>query len=290
VSAGRGLTLGRIGYLNVLPVYHPLQAGLVDHDFTIVSGPPAELNRRMAAGELDVSAVSSIEYARRPQRYLLVPDLAIGSRGPVQSVALLSRLPLTRLAGGTVLVSSETHTSAALLRILLADHLGIQVRFETGNLRDRLAAGDAPEAVLAIGDDALALQADGQGAWAVRWDLGQAWREITGLPFIFGVWVMRRDLASHAAGRAVDALLAAKERGKADLERIVALAAESGPLSRPAMARYFHGLVYDLGPEERQGLEAFYRALRDAGEIHAAPALEFACASGLPTPWAKVRA
>ena len=118
-SAAKPIVLGKIGYLNVLPIYEPLEAGRVPHRFVIRSGPPSTLNELMRRGELDLSACSSIEYARNPADYLLVPDLAIGSRGPVQSVQLLSRVPLARLDGERVLISSHTHTSAALLMLLV---------------------------------------------------------------------------------------------------------------------------------------------------------------------------
>jgi chorismate dehydratase len=127
------LRLGRIGYLNVLPIYHALETGEVEGHYQVASGPPAELNRLMAAGALDVSAASSIEYARRPEEYLLVPDLAIGSCGPVRSVLLLSRGPVGGLGGETILVSSQTHTSAALLKVLLADNLRLETSFRTGD-------------------------------------------------------------------------------------------------------------------------------------------------------------
>ena len=84
------LRMGRINFLNVLPIYHPLEAGIIPHDFELVSGPPALLNNMMAAGELHVSSCSCIEYARHPGQYYLVRDLSIGSNGPVMSVLLLS--------------------------------------------------------------------------------------------------------------------------------------------------------------------------------------------------------
>ena len=83
------LRMGRIGYLNVLPIYHPLEAGIIPHDFEIISGPPAVLNNMMARGELHISSNSCFEYAMRPERYHLVEDLSIGSHGNVMSVLLL---------------------------------------------------------------------------------------------------------------------------------------------------------------------------------------------------------
>lgn len=70
MSTPHVLRMGRISYLNVLPVYHPLEAGILPHDFELVSGPPALLNDMMSRGELHVSSCSCFEYARRPRALL----------------------------------------------------------------------------------------------------------------------------------------------------------------------------------------------------------------------------
>lgn len=266
--------LGRIGYLNVLPIYNPLESGAVAHDFVIESGPPARLNQIMEAGGLDLSACSSIEYARRPERYLLVPDLAIGSCGPVQSVLLLSRVPLDRAR--TILVSAQTHTSAALMRVMLAERFGLRPSFESGDIQSRLAAGEPPQAFLAIGDEALRLRRHPEYPYSL--DLGSEWNAWTGLPFIFGVWIVSREAAARLGPRldeAVRTLLAAKAHGAARLGDYARLGASQGILDEPTLRSYFRGLVYDLGPEEQEGLRAFYAKLAQAGAIPAAPRLEF---------------
>jgi chorismate dehydratase len=273
---GDGVRLGRIGYLNVLPIYHPLESGQVPHGCTFVSGPPSYLNTLMADGKLDISSNSSIEYGRRPGNYLLVPDLAIGSRGPVQSVLLLSRRPLERLDGRTILVSAQTHTSAVLLRLLLQDYVRVAARFATGDASAALAAGERPEAILAIGDEALTLRRHPD--YPVVLDLGEAWREWTGLPFIFGVWVVRRAAYKEkpeAVLAACAALLRGKALGREQMERIVAMTAARTPLSVAELKSYYAGLSYDLGAEERQGLTLFYDRLVGAGLLAEAPRLEF---------------
>ncbi|HMM37822.1 MAG TPA: menaquinone biosynthesis protein [Desulfovibrio sp.] len=271
-----GVRLGRIGYLNVLPLFLPLETGRVRHDLTLVAGPPSYLNTLMADGRLDISGVSSIEYGRRPERYLLVPDLSIGSRGPVQSVLLLSRLPLERLDGRTILVSSQTHTSAALLRLLLKEHLRVATGFATGDASRSLAEGERPEAILAIGDEALRLRRHPDYPHTL--DLGEAWRQWTGLPFIFGLWAVRREALAErpeALWAACGVLAQAKAAGLAMLETTIARAAADTPLSVEELRSYFAGLSYDLGPEEQQGLNLFYRKLVGAGIIASAPELAF---------------
>lgn len=101
----------------------------------------------MVRGELDLSVVSSIEYARYPERYLILPDLSISCRGPVRSVLLLSQRPIAELSGRTILITSQSHTSVALLKIL---HQAArpESRFSAGQLYGsadfgRTAHGDA---------------------------------------------------------------------------------------------------------------------------------------------------
>ena len=267
--------MGRIEYLNVLPIYHALETGRVPHGYELVYGPPAVLNDLMSRGELAAASTSCIEYARRPERYWLIPDLAIGSHGAVMSVLLLSRVPVAELEGKTVLVSAETHTSAALLRMLLKEHARVSVNFATGNATERMATGNPPEAVLAIGDEALRLRK--RPAYPHIWDLGAAWLEWTNLPFTFGVWVVSKDAAKRGA-LAEDpaaALHAGRDWGAANMDAILDIAEGNYPLSRSELIEYFGGLSYKLGDIEQRGLRLFYDRLAAAGEIAAPPALDF---------------
>lgn len=273
----RPLRLGRIGYLNVLPIYYPLENGLIQGDFEVISGPPAHLNGLLSRGELDISAGSSIEYARRPEQYRLLPDIAIGSRGPVQSVLLLSRVPLKDLNGETILVSSQTHTSAALLRILCARRFGIRPDFESGDATRLLKQGQRPKAILAIGDEALILRH--HRAYPVKVDMGEAWREWTGLPFIFGVWMSQKEALDKDSGRtleAIDIMRRAKTWGTDNMPFICSYASEHGPLNQEQMCSYMDGLVYDFREEEQEGLRLFFRYLKETGQIDKAPPLRFA--------------
>ena len=84
------MRVGRIPYINCYPVYGGIDRGVVSLQGELIDGVPTELNRQMAAGTLDVSVISAVEYARDAKRYLLLPDLSICSDGPVRSVVLFS--------------------------------------------------------------------------------------------------------------------------------------------------------------------------------------------------------
>lgn len=271
-----GLILGKIGFVNVLPIYYPLEAGIVPHQFTVVSGTPAQLNELAARGELDVSAVSSVEYARHPERYLLVPDLSISSRGPVGSVLLLSRVPIEELAGRPVLTSAKSHSSALLVRVLFNLRLGIMPDFRTGHPGEALAQGIAPLAMLLIGDEALRYRQHPD--YPHQWDLGEVWYAWTGLPFVFGVWVIQRaalDLPGDMLAKSVDSLLKAKAWGCAHLTEICRQAMPYDLMSYEALYQYYQGLGFHLNEIEEKGLLAFFHCLTEIGELTQVPPVEF---------------
>jgi chorismate dehydratase len=271
-SPSTQLRLGRINFLNVFPIYHPLEAGIVPHSFSIVSGAPSELNDLMSRGELDLSVVSSIEYARHYDRYYLLPDLSISCNGPVRSVLLLSRAPIDTLSGETVLVSTQSHTSVALLKVLFSKHLGIEARYLPGSASATLDKGEHPTALLTIGDEALRLRNDDR--YPYQLDLGEAWHSWTGLPFVFATWVIQREAVERWNGRlepAMEALFAAKRWGSSHLDHICKEAAGRGLLTFDQLCDYYQVLRFDLGAKEQKGLELFFKYLLQVGEIREMP-------------------
>jgi chorismate dehydratase len=260
----------------VLPVYHALECGAVPHNYELVHAPPAVLNTLLAAGQLLASSISSIEYARRPERYFLLRDLAIVSDGPVQSVLLLSRLPLEELEGRRILVSPASHTSVALLRLLCTEYFSLTVFQEAGTIPEALAGPYPPDAFLVIGDEALRLRR--HPGYPHCLDLGEAWRRWTGLPFVFGLWAADRSLCALPARTPPPAelLRQARDWGLSHRERILDAAERDFPaLSREESAAYFRGLSYRLGEGEEQGLLLFWEKLARTGEIAAVPPLCF---------------
>lgn len=270
------LRMGRISFLNVLPIYHPLETGILPHDFELVSGTPAFLNKLMCEGQLQISSCSCIEYARNSDKYYLVRDLSIGSRGPVMSVLLLSKVPVEQLSGKEILISGQSHTSVALLKILLSQLYGISSTFRVGSILAALNFQEAPIAFLAIGDEALRLRNHPQYSYCI--DLAEAWREWTGLPFIFGLWIIDRNAVHQNLFREDPGELLRKGRdwGLANIQKIVSITTHGCPLSREELLRYYtEGLLYSLGQEEIRGLELFYEKLVENGLSESVPELNF---------------
>ncbi len=262
------MRLGRIGYVNCYPVYGAMDRGVVAPPATLVTGTPAELNDRLADGRLDVSVISAVEYARHAEEYELLPDLAIGSDGPVRSVLLFSRRPPEDLDGSRVLVSAASRTSVELLGLLARDRW--RVTFDTAPAPtepsdvERLAAVPH-DGLLVIGDGALLLGA--AGTYPHVTDLGTAWKEWTGLPFVFAVWAARRDVDRRASRDVHRALLASRAWGLKHLDELAEGAAAATGVERGRCREYLEGLDYGLSYRHLAGLADFLRRLAARGVV-----------------------
>lgn len=262
------MRLGRIGYINCYPVYGAIDRGLVPVDAELVTGTPSELNGLLAAGALDVSVVSAVEYARRAHAYQLLPDLAVSCDGPVRSVALFARQEVTALDGATVLVSASSRTSVHLLELLARDVWRVRLDLVAARAEAEDLAGLAAlphEAVLVIGDAALLLAA--RGRYPFRYDLGEAWKAWTGLPFVFAVWAARRDADRKRVALVHRALTASRTWGLEHLEELVGQAVGETGLPRATCAEYLSGLDYGLSYRHLEGLTGFFRRLAARGIV-----------------------
>lgn len=270
------MRVGRIPYINCYPVYGGIDREIIPLNGTLVDGVPTALNQLMAAGELDVSVVSTVEYARDARRYLLLPELGITSDGPVRSVMLFSRVDPSALQARRVLVSRSSMTSVALLELLFDNVWRCQPEFVPGNaeLVDLARFDDEPhDARLVIGDAALRLanEAGQDSYWAERYpfrvDLGEAWKTLTGLPFVFAVWVAQRSAPVHEALSVHASLIASRDWGLAHLDQLAAQAALSSGVPREACLEYLSGLDYRLSYPQLAGLTEFFRRLVLAGRV-----------------------
>lgn len=273
------MRVGRIPYINCYPVYVGIERLIVPLTARWIDGTPTALNHLMAAGSLDISVVSAVEYARLPARYLLLPNLAISCDGPVRSVMLFSRRPAAELGGARVLVSRSSMTSVALLELLFEGVWGCAPEFAPADaeLSDVSRFGDEPhDARLVIGDAALLLGAQRAGEektvgaaldYTHAYDLGAAWKEWTGLPFVFAVWVAQRTAPIEDALRVHAALSASRDWGVANVPALAALASTRTGIATPICAEYLAGLDYGLSDAHLGGLTEFFRRLASSGRV-----------------------
>ena len=270
------LRVGRIPYINCYPVYGAVDAGVVKLDAELVTGVPSDLNAKMARGQLDVSVVSAIEYARASERYVLLPDLAISCDGPVRSVLLLSKIPAPELGGKRVMLSRSSMTSVALLELLFGNVWHARPEFAPGDaeLTDVARFADEDhEARLVIGDAALVLGTPRPTPQAPRPaypfvdDLGSEWKRWTGLPFVFAVWVAQRTTSVDRALSVHATLMESRAWGLQHLDQLAERAAQSSGVDTGACREYLSGLDYRLSYPHLAGLTNFFNRLVEVGRV-----------------------
>jgi chorismate dehydratase len=266
------LTLGHIRFSNCLPVHARLlrepRAGI-----RIVTGVPSALNAALRAGGVDVAPCSSIEFARHQDRYRVLPGLAIASRGAVRSILLETTRAPGELDGLEVALPTASATSVVLLRALLEARAGARPRYRwfDQEAEDPLTTGAA--AALWIGDAALRR---GPRAGTTLVDLGTAWHEWTGLPFVYALWQTPLPAARGAE-------LAALHRELRDArgwfaERVPELAHEYAAdfgLTPAALAAYWAALSYELDASALEGLRHFFALAAELGEAPPVAALRW---------------
>lgn len=219
----------------------------------------------LADGRLDLCPSSSIEYAKHPEKYLILRDLSISSVGRVKSVFLFSRRPIENLNGQTVGLTRESATSVNLLKIILARFYNFRNQFtelKDANIKD---LDDLP-AVLLIGDSALktALRRE-EGVYS--YDLGELWNRFTGLPFVFALWIVRDETATDnrdAVTLLHGQLSEAKQRA---YDSYAVIAEEFGKewIGKNELVDYWKTISYDLTPCHMEGLKLYYRF---SAELH----------------------
>jgi chorismate dehydratase len=250
------IRLGRIGYVNMAPVFFRLDAEVEE-----VVGVPTALNRQLVAGELDIAPISSIEYARHAPSLRLLPRLCVSSEGAVESIQLVTKTPVERLR--TIAVTPESATSVVLARVLFphADHVPL---------------GEDAEAKLLIGDAALRSAFEDP---TPHHDLGRLWLERTGLPMVFAVWAAPEPI-HPGLPELEDALVASVRAARAEPEQLAHESSARYGYPAGFLARYFEKLRYRFGPRERAGLYTFLEMARDVDELDEVPELRFVAATG----------
>ncbi|HZL87914.1 MAG TPA: menaquinone biosynthesis protein [Pirellulaceae bacterium] len=243
------MRIGAVSYLNTKPLVFGLAELAPQHE--LVFDLPSKLADRLAAAELDVALIPSIEFFQNPD-YTIVSDACIGCRGPVLSVKLLSRVPLSQIR--TLALDEGSRTSIALARILLWERYGIEPAQVPLPIDARYEQSPA-DAVLVIGDRAIH---PARGNWVAQWDLGDEWNRWSELPFVFAMWVGHVGQVSRLPELAA-ALAAARDAGVTNLEQIAREEAGEVGLTYEQTLTYLRdNLHFYLGPGERAGLSLFY--------------------------------
>ena len=185
--------VGHIQFLNCLPLYWGLARTGTLLDLELTKDTPEKLSEQLVRGDLDIGPVTLVEFLRNADDLVALPDIAVGCDGPVMSCVIVSQLPLDQLDGARVALGSTSRTSVRLAQLLLAERYGVTPDYYTCPPDLGLMMQEADAAVL-IGDAALrAYLHDAPRLGLEVHDLGQMWKDWTGLPFVFAVWAARKD-------------------------------------------------------------------------------------------------
>jgi chorismate dehydratase len=266
------IRIGAVNYLNTKPLIYQLDRLAPQAQLSL--DLPSRLADQLAAGQLEVGLIPVIEYFRA-QRYTIVPEIAIGSRGPVLSVTLFSRKPWPEIR--RVYLDIGSRTSAALTQVLLRHRYGIVP--ETVQLPMEVdPQGLDTDAVLLIGDRAMRACLPG---YTYAYDLGEEWYDWTGLPFVFAVWAVRPGVD---LGEVEQALHTAKDLGRLHVGEIAQHEAAGLGLDAGFCRRYLTNVIrFDLGPRELAGLRRFGELAHQVG-LAPAPVIRLYSASASLCP------
>jgi chorismate dehydratase len=255
------MKVGAVSYLNTKPLVYGLpprgrmtpgfaQAETGQSGLELVFDLPSRLADRLSRGELDVALIPSIEFFQNPQ-YTIISDACIGCRGPVYSVKLLSRVPVSEIK--TLALDEGSRTSASLVQILLRERHNVvpeRLPLPIGSPWEESPA----DAILLIGDRAMHPPV---GQFAEIWDLGDVWCRWAELPFVFAMWVARPGLdTTELAAR----LSLARDQGLAHLTQIAAAEAPRYELTYDQCLTYLRdNLHFYLHRRELAGLRTYYQ-------------------------------
>ncbi len=249
-SSGR-LRLCGVSYLNAQPLLHGLLQGLGEERMHLVLAPPAELSRRLLEDEAD-AGLAPVAVLANHGGLELVPEVAIGCDGPVRSVKIVGEVPLEQME--ELLLDASSRTSVVLARLIAKERCaGREPRYCSKPPDEIVREVGGKVGGLLIGDPALEVE----GRFPYELDLGQAWKELTGLPFVFAVWVARPGLLSARDVLLLHGSLAA---GLSEREKIAqAWARGRGGQAQSHLSYMTQSIRYQLDARALEGLREFLR-------------------------------
>ncbi|MHC4414084.1 MAG: menaquinone biosynthetic enzyme MqnA/MqnD family protein [Planctomycetota bacterium] len=268
----RPIRIGVVSFVNTLPLIDGLDnlADLELH-YTV----PSLLLDKLINDEVDVALCSSIDYQRAEEPLVILPAGLLGCQGSTLTVRLYSSVRIDRIS--EVHCDSDSHTSIALMRILLKELHGIEPQVIDYDARERVAENrpiDWPAAMLLIGDKVVT-----DSPPAIRYphqlDLGAAWAALTGLPFVFALWMAKRSADRSMIGVAAAILDHQRRHNQHRLDLIVRRRATPRRWPADLASGYLKGmLTFELTEPRREGLELFFDKARAHGLIEQRRPLE----------------
>ena len=269
--------VGHIDFLNVLPFSYGYTH--VARDLKIIRGVPTFLNGELAAGRIDISNVSSIEFARQSGELLILPKICVRADDAVTSIVLVSRKPIEKIRDDKVILTSKSATAQRLLKIILHESYDAAPNYETRAVTAEKPVDDDATAALLIGDDALFVYLHAPENFFV-YDLGCEWRKLTGRQMIYALWTVRKKfvvenpaLLSATYKKIRDAFEFGLEHKVDAINSVLS----TKPFTFAELNEYLGGAIkWNLTADGLDALKIYYRKAAALKLIDAEPELEFA--------------
>ncbi len=250
------IKIGAVSYLNSKPLIEGLDE-LCSRDELILD-VPSRLADDLAHGALDVALIPSVEAFVDPE-YEIVSDACVATHGPVLSVKLYSRVHPGSIK--TLALDAGSRTSAVLTQVILNERYGVTPKLEQLPL-GHTSADTTADAILLIGDRAMFAPNE---TFHTVWDLGEEWVQWTGLPFVFAMWITRKETQLHGVDHKIGI---ARDRGVANLKQIATIGAKTLGITEEVAYRYLtKNLYFELGEAERMGLQLFHQLAASMGFV-----------------------
>jgi chorismate dehydratase len=256
--------VGHIQFLNCVPIYWGLVRSGALLDLDLVKDTPEHLSERLVSGDLDIGPISLVEYLRHSSSLVVLPDVAVGSDGPVMSCNLVSQLPFASLDGERVALGSTSRTTVELARLVLRERYAASPDYFTcppdlGEMMREASAG------VLIGDAALRASLYDAPRLGLRvLDLGEAWKDWTGLPMVFAVWAVRRSFLEARPGLTAEvhaAFLHSRDLAMAEVDKVAEHAARWESFDAATLEKYFTTLDFSFGDRQLDGVREFARRI-----------------------------
>jgi chorismate dehydratase len=241
------IKIGIVNYLNTKPLLYGIQHSPVSEQIILIEDYPANIARLLMEGSIDAGLVP-VAVIPHLNEYHIITDYCIGANGPVASVALFSQVPVENVQ--KVLLDYQSRTSVALAKILLKEYWKITPQI-TDTKSDYRSLIKGTTAGIVIGDRALEQRKVSEYVY----DLGEAWKDFTGLPFVFAAWISNKPLPEDF----IAAFNAANKMGVEHIEQVVV----ENPYPVFDLHQYYTRYIsYELNAEKRKGLERFLQFLQ----------------------------
>jgi aminodeoxyfutalosine synthase len=240
--------IGKIPYLNSVPVYHYLD----NEDLKIIPVTPHRLGKTFKQGNVVAGLISLMDYFDQEDK-LNMMNWCLAARDQVQSVLLFSKYEWKNLDGKTIGITGETSTSVRLLEILLKNKYNVDATLERVESREYSDFS----AVLLIGDTALKKLKEGIKDFNFCYDLATEWYNWQKLPFVFAVFAVSRNLSEETRNQIQDSIKQSLEKGLDNLEIISSQHGKMLGYSPKETKAYLEGFNYNLSDRELEAISMF---------------------------------